>query len=165
MILSHAPPCSCKSKEKEKEKEKKRNINNDLAVLPSHDIHLKSSTCCSYILVTPLAMLRLQNCFSAEQILMHNFSYIKYISVNLKASHSIGFQVHMLVKPITYEYSITSRSIGFQSNSPQLEDITVHLSVKSCLLSFWFGCWPGPSVTSVSSLGSINIRQSFDQFI
>jgi len=36
MILSHAPPCSCKSKEKEKEK--KRNINNDLAVLPSHDI-------------------------------------------------------------------------------------------------------------------------------
>jgi len=35
MILSHAPPCSCKSKEKEKEK--KRNINNDLAVLPSHD--------------------------------------------------------------------------------------------------------------------------------
>jgi len=36
VILSHAPPCSCKSKEKEKEK--KRNINNDLAVLPSHDI-------------------------------------------------------------------------------------------------------------------------------
>ena len=35
VILSHAPPCSCKSKEKEKEK--KRNINNDLAVLPSHD--------------------------------------------------------------------------------------------------------------------------------
>jgi len=35
MILSHTPPCSCKSKEKEKEK--KRNINNDLAVLPSHD--------------------------------------------------------------------------------------------------------------------------------
>ena len=35
MILSHALPCSCKSKEKEKEK--KRNINNDLAVLPSHD--------------------------------------------------------------------------------------------------------------------------------
>jgi len=35
MILSHAPPCSCKSKEKEKEK--KRNINNDLAILPSHD--------------------------------------------------------------------------------------------------------------------------------
>jgi len=40
VILFHAPPCSCKSKEKEKEKkrkEKKRNINNDLAVLPSHD--------------------------------------------------------------------------------------------------------------------------------
>jgi len=36
VILSHAPPCSCKSKEKEKEK--KRNINNDLDVLPSHDI-------------------------------------------------------------------------------------------------------------------------------
>jgi len=36
MILSHALPYSCKSKEKEKEK--KRNINNDLAVLPSHDI-------------------------------------------------------------------------------------------------------------------------------
>jgi len=35
VILSHAPPCSCKSKGKEKEK--KRNINNDLAVLPSHD--------------------------------------------------------------------------------------------------------------------------------
>jgi len=35
MILSHAPPCSCKSKEKEKEK--KRNINNDLAILPSHN--------------------------------------------------------------------------------------------------------------------------------
>jgi len=35
VILSHAPPCSCKSKEKEKEK--KRNINNDLAILPSHD--------------------------------------------------------------------------------------------------------------------------------
>jgi len=35
VILSHALPCSCKSKEKEKEK--KRNINNDLAVLPSHD--------------------------------------------------------------------------------------------------------------------------------
>jgi len=35
MILSHAPPCSCKSKRNEKEKE--RNINNDLAVLPSHD--------------------------------------------------------------------------------------------------------------------------------
>jgi len=37
VILSHALPCSCKSKEKEKEK--KRNINNDLAVLPSHDIY------------------------------------------------------------------------------------------------------------------------------
>jgi len=36
VILSHAPPCSCKSKEKEKEK--KRNINNDLDILPSHDI-------------------------------------------------------------------------------------------------------------------------------
>jgi len=36
MILSHTPPYSCKSKEKEKEK--KRNINNDLAILPSHDI-------------------------------------------------------------------------------------------------------------------------------
>jgi len=36
VILSHAPPCSCKSKEKEKEK--KRNINSDLAILPSHDI-------------------------------------------------------------------------------------------------------------------------------
>jgi len=36
VILSHTPPCSCKSKEKEKEK--KRNINNDLAILPSHDI-------------------------------------------------------------------------------------------------------------------------------
>ena len=35
VILSHAPPCSCKSKGKEKEK--KRNINNDLAILPSHD--------------------------------------------------------------------------------------------------------------------------------
>jgi len=35
VILSHTPPCSCKSKEKEKEK--KRNINNDLAILPSHD--------------------------------------------------------------------------------------------------------------------------------
>jgi len=35
MILSHAPPCSYKSKEKEKEK--KRNINNDLAIFPSHD--------------------------------------------------------------------------------------------------------------------------------
>jgi len=35
VILSHALPCSCKSKEKEKEK--KRNINNDLAVLPSYD--------------------------------------------------------------------------------------------------------------------------------
>jgi len=34
-FFAHAPPCSCKSKEKEKEK--KRNINNDLAVLPSHD--------------------------------------------------------------------------------------------------------------------------------
>jgi len=39
VILSHAPPCSCKSKEKEKEK--KRNINNDLAVLPSHDTYCK----------------------------------------------------------------------------------------------------------------------------
>jgi len=38
VILSHAPPCSCKSKEKEKEK--KRNINNDLAILPSHDREL-----------------------------------------------------------------------------------------------------------------------------
>jgi len=35
VILSHTPPYSCKSKEKEKEK--KRNINNDLAVLPSYD--------------------------------------------------------------------------------------------------------------------------------
>ena len=35
VIVSHTPPCSCKSKEKEKEK--KRNVNNDLAVLPSHD--------------------------------------------------------------------------------------------------------------------------------
>jgi len=37
VILSHAPPYSCKSNLKEKEKEKKRNINNDLAILPSHD--------------------------------------------------------------------------------------------------------------------------------
>jgi len=42
VILSHTPPCSCKSKEKEKEK--KRNINNDLDVLPSHDIGLSSCT-------------------------------------------------------------------------------------------------------------------------
>jgi len=33
----HSLLCS-KSKIKEKEKEKKRNINNDLAILPSHDI-------------------------------------------------------------------------------------------------------------------------------
>jgi len=35
MILSRAPSCSCKSNKKRKEK--KRNIDNDLAVLPSHD--------------------------------------------------------------------------------------------------------------------------------
>jgi len=35
VILSHAPSCSCKSNKKRKEK--KRNINNDLAILPSHD--------------------------------------------------------------------------------------------------------------------------------
>jgi len=29
-------------------------------------LHLKSPTCCSYIFVTPLAMLRLQNCSSAR---------------------------------------------------------------------------------------------------
>jgi len=34
MTLSCAPLCSCKSKKKKK----KRNINNDLAILPSHDI-------------------------------------------------------------------------------------------------------------------------------
>jgi len=36
---------------KEKEKEKKRNINNDLAVLPSHDIGLAiqdACECCTY---------------------------------------------------------------------------------------------------------------------
>ena len=36
MILSCAPSYSCKSNKKRKEK--KRNIDNDLAVLPSHDI-------------------------------------------------------------------------------------------------------------------------------
>jgi len=35
VILSHTPSCSCKSNKKIKEK--KRNINNDLAILPSHD--------------------------------------------------------------------------------------------------------------------------------
>jgi len=35
MILSHTPSYSCKSNKKRKEK--KRNINNNLAVLPSHD--------------------------------------------------------------------------------------------------------------------------------
>ena len=44
VILSHAPSYSCK---KRKEKKRKRNINNDLAILPSHDNyptwqHLKS---------------------------------------------------------------------------------------------------------------------------
>jgi len=49
VILSHAPPCSCKSKEKEKEK--KRNINNDLAVLPSHDTKLSAgSIVCQFTL-------------------------------------------------------------------------------------------------------------------
>ena len=38
MILSHAPLCSCKS-------EKKRNINNDLAVLPSHDKRQDNQNC------------------------------------------------------------------------------------------------------------------------
>ena len=37
MILSHAPSCSCKSNKKRKEKKRKIKINNDLAVLPSHD--------------------------------------------------------------------------------------------------------------------------------
>jgi len=36
VILFHAPSCSCKSNKKRKEK--KGNINNDLAILPSHDI-------------------------------------------------------------------------------------------------------------------------------
>ena len=35
VILSHTPFCVVSPKEKEKEK--KRNINNDLAILPSHD--------------------------------------------------------------------------------------------------------------------------------
>jgi len=35
MILSCTPSCSCKSNKKRKEK--KRNIDNDLAVLPSYD--------------------------------------------------------------------------------------------------------------------------------
>jgi len=38
VILSCAPSCSYKSNKKRKEK--KRNIDNDLAVLPSHDICL-----------------------------------------------------------------------------------------------------------------------------
>jgi len=46
VILSHAPPCSCKSKEKEKEK--KRNINNDLDILPSHDIDTSIKTIETY---------------------------------------------------------------------------------------------------------------------
>jgi len=36
MILSHTPSCVVSPKEKEK----KRNINNDLAILPSHDIYV-----------------------------------------------------------------------------------------------------------------------------
>ena len=72
MILSHAPPCSCKSKEKEKEK--KRNINNDLAVLPSYDTtsllgflvprnfsttHNMGPLCCPFRLRLPLFILEL----------------------------------------------------------------------------------------------------------
>jgi len=38
MILFCTPSCSCKSNKKRKEKKRKRKINNDLAVLPSHDM-------------------------------------------------------------------------------------------------------------------------------
>jgi len=37
MILSCALSCSYKSNKKRKEKKKKKNIDNDLAILPSHD--------------------------------------------------------------------------------------------------------------------------------
>ena len=72
VILSHAPPCSCKSKEKEKEK--KRNINNDLAILPSHDTtpllgflvsrnfstaHNMGPPCCPFHLHLPPSILEL----------------------------------------------------------------------------------------------------------
>ena len=38
VILSHTPFCIVSPKEKEKKKKRKVNINNDLAILPSHDI-------------------------------------------------------------------------------------------------------------------------------
>jgi len=37
MTLFHTPFCVVSPKEKEKEKKRKVNINNDLAILPSHD--------------------------------------------------------------------------------------------------------------------------------
>jgi len=40
-------------KKKEKEKEKKRNINNDLAILPSHDTSLLS-----FLVLPPTSMVR-----------------------------------------------------------------------------------------------------------
>jgi len=46
VTLSHTPFCS---KSKIKEKEKKRNINNNLAILPSHDTFLDSGATRSFI--------------------------------------------------------------------------------------------------------------------
>jgi len=37
VTLSHTPFCVVSPKEKEKKKKRKVNINNDLAILPSHD--------------------------------------------------------------------------------------------------------------------------------
>jgi len=48
MILSHTSFYVVSPKEKEKKKKRKVNINNDLAILPSHDRKVFSRAFCSH---------------------------------------------------------------------------------------------------------------------
>ena len=81
MILSHTPPCSCKSKEKEKEK--KRNINNDLAILPSHDTNKVPNRPWEIISIDLITQLPESNSYNAICVIVDRLTKrAHFISIN-----------------------------------------------------------------------------------